>query len=445
MRRALLYRLLRPAARALVWIFHRRVVVEHADRVPREGGIVVVANHPNMMLDVLLLGTAQPRTLHFLAKATLFQNPILARALRASGVLPVHRRHEGAKETSRNLDTFEACHELLAEGGAICLFPEGVSHERNAVLPLKTGAARIALEAESKQAFRLGVTVVPVGLSFSSRDLFRSDALVYFGEPLDPTPFFEDFRHGREAEAVRALTSEIESALQTLALHVPREEDEELVETLRDFFAETSAPSAGRLDVDRALVDAVSEFRDRHPIEYSRLRRQVLGYRRVLEVLGLTHDLLERRYRLGPVTRYLAPRILLTVLGFVPFVAGALFHYLPYKIPAWVAAAWSKEKVERGTIKLSTGLVTFPLFYLGAALATGRGALLILLPLLGIFSLWYLEATAELGREVRVFFLHLWPSRRLERLMAWRRDLVAELERRRVEYRAGALENQPPE
>jgi 1-acyl-sn-glycerol-3-phosphate acyltransferase len=446
MRRAPLYRLLLPVARAVVFLFHRRVAVEGAERVPREGPVVVVANHPNMLLDVLLLGTVQSRTLHFLAKATLFRNPFLARVLRASGVLPIHRRHEGPVEPGRNVDTFDACHRLLAEGGAICLFPEGVSHERNAVLPLKTGAARIVLEAEAKSGFGLGVRLVPAGLSFSNRELFRSDALVCFGEPLDPSPFFDAVRRNREVDAVRELTGKIEAALQAIALHVPDQDDEELVAALRDFFSRDPAPSAERLVVDRTLVDAVSDFRNRHPIEYSRLRRQVLRYRKALEVLGLTHEGLVRRYRPGAVARYLGPRLLLALLGFVPFLLGALFHYLPYKIPAWVASAVAKERVEQGTVKLLTGLVTFPLYYLAAVLLTGRLDVIAAMPLFGIAALLYLEAARNFGREVRVFFLHLRPDRRLTQLLEWRRALVAELESRRVEFEASrALENTPRE
>ena len=55
-----LYRLLLPLGRALVWIFFRRVEVRGREHVPRDGPILVAANHPNMLMDALLLGTTQP-------------------------------------------------------------------------------------------------------------------------------------------------------------------------------------------------------------------------------------------------------------------------------------------------------------------------------------------------------------------------------------------------
>jgi glycerol-3-phosphate O-acyltransferase / dihydroxyacetone phosphate acyltransferase len=439
-----LYRLLKPLARLLARLFHRRLAIEHSGRVPDEGPLVVAANHPNMMLDVLLLGASTSRELHFLAKATLFRNPLLARFLSAAGVLPVHRRRDEALggdtgTGTGNVATFAACHELLANGGAIAIFPEGVSHERDFVLPLKTGCARIVLEAESRRGFTLGSRIVPVGIAFSNRQLFRSDALVAFGEPIDPSPHFPAYREGREADAVRALTLDLEQALRGLALHVPREEDEKLLETLRQFFAGTEIPE--RLDVDRALVDAVSDYRDRRPLDYSRLRREVLAYGRALEVLRVTHGDLARIYRPGPVIRFLLPRLLLAVAGLVPFLAGTALHYLPYSIPRWVAEARATEPVEVATIKLFTGLLSFPIAYglvgwvvahfFGAGMAV---ALVALLPALGLFTLGYLERASELVREARIFLLHLSPDERVTRLKAWRERLTAELDQRRDDY-----------
>jgi 1-acyl-sn-glycerol-3-phosphate acyltransferase len=416
------------------------LTVENAERVPAKGPVVLAANHPNMLLDVLLLAASTKRTLHFLGKSTLFRNPILGGVLRLCGVLPVHRRSESPGRMEANLETFAACHRLLAEGGAIAIFPEGVSHERDFVLPLKTGCARIVLEAESKGGFELSSVIVPVGISFSNRELFRSDALVFFGEPIDPSPHFEPYRRDPQA-AVKALTRDLEAALQRVSPHVPSEEDGKLVRTLRGFFAEETAPAGERLLVDRTLLAAVAEFRESHPLEYARLRRRVLAYARVLRVLGLSHGEIDRTYRAGPVARYLAPRILLTLLGFPFFVAGSLFHYLPYKIPALLARLLATEGVERATIKLLAGLVTFPLFYALAVLLSGRPLLLAVMPPLGVFSLVYSEAVSELLREVRVFLWHRQPDDRRERLELWRKELASELEARRRDHER--LENLP--
>ena len=85
----------------------------------------------------------------FLAKSTLWSHPVVAPLLIFIGAVPVYRRRDGAP-VARNLETFARCREVLAAGGTVALFPEGGSHNEPAPLPLKTGAARIALETEAR-------------------------------------------------------------------------------------------------------------------------------------------------------------------------------------------------------------------------------------------------------------------------------------------------------
>jgi hypothetical protein len=306
-----------------------------------------------------------------------------------------------------------------------------VSHDRDAILPLRTGCARIVLEAESKAGLRLSSVIVPVGISFSNRELFRSDALVVFGEPIDPATQFDSYRR-EPAAGVKSLTADLEAALRKLAPHVPLEDDEALVRILRGFFAGETAPSSERLTLDRSLVQAIVYFRDRHPLDYGRLRRRLLAYSRILDLLGLPEGNLDRSYRLGSIVRYLTPRLLLAAAGFPLFVAGVVFHYVPYRVPAVTARFLAGDPVEKATTKLLAGIVSFPLFYTLAIFLTGWPLLLVLMPPAGLFALAYGEAVEELLREIRIFL-------RRNRLKPFRDALAAELETRRREFEA--LEN----
>jgi glycerol-3-phosphate O-acyltransferase/dihydroxyacetone phosphate acyltransferase len=434
----LVYRLLRRLAQGILWVFYRRLEVRGAEKVPATGPLILAANHPNMFLDPLLLGATQPRVLSFLAKATLFRSRLLGRFLSACGVLPVYRRSDSPGESAKNELTFEACYYHLERGGAIALFPEGVSHQRQAVMPLKTGCARIALEAEARMGFRLGVSIVPVGLYLPERHLFRSSALVIYGSPLDPGELFAAYQAAPQ-EAVRELTTRLERRLQQLTLHVPGPEDEVLIGELREILA---APEpVTRVEIDQALVEAVSYFQQQDPARYARLRRQVLRYGRLLDALDLEHEHLGRRYRLGPVLSYLAPRVAIALAGFPLFLLGAVNNLLPYKIPAWTAKLLSRERVEVATIKLLAGMVTFPVFYalqtwLVARWAGAAAASLYLvgLPLSGLLALRYQEAGAAFLEEARVFSLHLLRRDRLARLRLRGGEIAAELERCREEF-----------
>jgi 1-acyl-sn-glycerol-3-phosphate acyltransferase len=395
-----------------------------------------------MLMDALLLTTKQPRVVSFLAKATLFRIPVLRWFLAACGVLPVYRRKDQPNQVGRNELTFEACTDLLEKGGAIGIFPEGVSHPREAVLPLKTGCARIALGSEEKNDFKLGTKILPTGIYFKDRRLFRSSALVAFGSVLHPADFFEKYRKEPQG-AVRELTAELEDRLRPLTLHVPHTEDEPFLACLREFFATSAEAMAETLEVNPALVEANDYFRTRDPARYERVRREVLRYCRLTSALGLSGTELDRSYRLGPVLRYLMPRLALAIAGFPSFLWGAVHNFLPYKLPAWVARFAAKEQVEEATIKFVSGLVSFPLFYglqssvVGFWAGAWAGLLyLISLPATGLFALFYLERLTGFAEEIRLFFLHLFRRELMERLESHRDRIVQELEQGRKDYEA---------
>src|SRR4029077_17781902 len=128
-----------------------------------------------------------------LAKSSIFRMPVIGSLARAMDSIPVYRRQDAGEDVSRNRETFERSRDLLAPGGTIGICPEGFSHNEPRLLPLKTGAARIALGAASCGP-GLDVKTVPAGLYYTGKTTFRSGALLYFGEPLrvEPAALDED-------------------------------------------------------------------------------------------------------------------------------------------------------------------------------------------------------------------------------------------------------------
>src|SRR5450432_1317910 len=170
--RRLLEALIRWLTEALVRLYYPVRLVEGGARIPRDRPVVFVLNHPNGLLDPIVLRVATGRATRFLAKSTLFGNPLGRLAMGAS----------------RNDESFARCRAALARGEALALFPEGVSHSDPQLRPLKTGAARITLSAEREVADaggQLGAVVVPVGLFYERKTLFRSRVLLDVGEPLE--------------------------------------------------------------------------------------------------------------------------------------------------------------------------------------------------------------------------------------------------------------------
>lgn len=78
---------------------------------------------------------------------------------------------------------YKSVHDELNRGGCITIFPEGGSHDRVEMLPLKAGVTVMALGAMAKYP-GLDVKIVPVGLNYFHAHRFRSRAVIEFGTPL---------------------------------------------------------------------------------------------------------------------------------------------------------------------------------------------------------------------------------------------------------------------
>src|SRR5580658_2839400 len=115
-------------ASLLVRIFFRRIEVEGAQNIPASTPVVLVANHLNGLVDGLLLMATLGRYPRFLGKSTLFKILPLWPFLKFAGVIPVYRAMDGAPG-DHNVSAFATCHEILARGGMVALFPEGISHD----------------------------------------------------------------------------------------------------------------------------------------------------------------------------------------------------------------------------------------------------------------------------------------------------------------------------
>ncbi|MDB4982167.1 MAG: phospholipid/glycerol acyltransferase, partial [Myxococcales bacterium] len=228
MRRALVA-LLRSLAMALVKLYYPARTVEGAERIPAGRPVVFVLNHPNGLLDPIVLCATTGRPARFLAKSTLFGNPFGRFTMDAFGSIPIYRAKESgarAGDASRNDESFARCRAALARGEALALFPEGTSHSDPQMKPLKTGAARIALSAERERADaggHLGAVIVPVGLFYERKARFRSAVLLAVGEPLEVASLLPRYLADERA-AVDALTDDLRARLDAVVLQAETRE-----------------------------------------------------------------------------------------------------------------------------------------------------------------------------------------------------------------------------
>jgi 1-acyl-sn-glycerol-3-phosphate acyltransferase len=204
---------------ALHW-FYSDIQTEGTGRIPRAGPVLLAASHHNALVDALIAVWISPRRLTLTAKATLMDNVFLAWLMSLVGVVPLRRASDEKKravaaelDPSRNAGAFDSLLAALENKRAILIFPEGKSHSEPALAPLRTGVARIALEARDVRGIE-HLTIVPLGINFEDKGNPGTAVLAEVGEPLALDSL--------GAVTVESLTAEVARRLAAVSLKQPK-------------------------------------------------------------------------------------------------------------------------------------------------------------------------------------------------------------------------------
>ena len=186
----MIYRLMRWITGIALHWFYSSVRVEGRERIPATGPILLAASHHNALVDCLIAVWLVPRRLTITAKATLFENRMLAWLFSLVGVVPLRRAGDEKKKSpsteldaARNAGAFESILGVLERREMVLIFPEGKSHSEPALAPLKTGIARMAIEARDVRKVE-GLKIIPLGLSFEDKGEPGTAVLAEVGEPI---------------------------------------------------------------------------------------------------------------------------------------------------------------------------------------------------------------------------------------------------------------------
>ena len=434
-RGTLTFRIILAAFGIALRFFFRRIETVNADVVPKGTGVIFVLNHPNGLIDPALVFVALPRRISFLAKSTLFRMPVISFLLRTVEALPLYRRIDAGEDVSKNQRTFEMCRELLQRGGSIALFPEGVSHNSPKLLPMKTGAARIALGtvAVDHSATPIDVKIVPVGLYYTNKTTFRSEALLHFGEPFSVDAAEADSDGQPPREAVKALTEKIEEELREVTLNAETEAELHIARFAEEIFA-SAAENEHLGEKLEFLQNYIAESGGRnYSTEDAVLGDRLRKYDAQLATLGLQpeHLSLAELTRAFVVYRALIQTWVLVLLSPLA-VFGVILHAPAYQLGKLVAYLYSRHGADdvASTVKVLAGMVFIPLTWIIAAVVlyflSGWQLALASIPfsfLCGYIALYSLEELTEMRGWARAIWLFLTRKEVFLRLFVERREL----------------------
>ena len=411
-------------------------------RVPHAGPVLLVANHPNSLLDPVLVAAAARRPVRFLAKAPLFTDRKVGWLIRASGAIPVYRRVDNPEAMDGNVDTFRAAHAALAQGAVIGIFPEGLSHSEPGITPLKTGAARIALGALAQHPEPF--PIVPVGLVFRRKDVFRSDALVVVGQPVawdDLAIHTPDDR-----DAVQELTRRIDGGMRQVTVNLERWEDQPLVDCAEAVWQAEWGGDGGRggggdtdpaRKVERleATTSILSHIRSAPDPRASALVDDVARHCRQLARLGVTPGDLAVDVRLRASLRWGLRRFYLVgAPAFVVGLAGLAMFWLPNQVTGRVAMAFRPDVDQRSTFNLLIGMAVYLMWigFLAVLVGAAKGVLagaatVVAVPAIGLVGLRTRERWRGALKDAQRFFLLRARREMVEGLRKQQREIAESL------------------
>lgn len=189
-----------------------RLRVEGAENVPRRGAVILAPNHISAA-DWPAVGVSCPRWLRWMAKAEMFDMPVVGQFCRLFHAFPVHR---GTADRA----SLRLAEEILHRGDSLVIFPEGGVSEDAKLQPLKHGLALVAL--------RTCATIVPVGVIGTNRLVPFGENLprptlkpvrVRYGAPIEVGDLWHPLPDGKSTPpraAIAAATARVEAAIRGL-------------------------------------------------------------------------------------------------------------------------------------------------------------------------------------------------------------------------------------
>ncbi len=398
------YRLLRWFTRQVTATWFREFSIIGHDLIPRKGGVLHIAWHAGAMVDPLVMFSGIPGRLTFVAKHTLFQVPGLSLLLNAAGAQAAYRVEDskqlGDGTATANDALIQKMAELLAEGKHCAIYPEGKAHLAPKPVTIKTGPARILLQA-IRNARELGnpdPCMIPIGLHYTDQHRFRERALMEIhraiavpplpGEDCAPT-VSEDLlaEFGEEVAAdrawVQAVTDIIESELNRTSIGMDSWGDRHMLWRTRSLVHQARRAKEGKGPVRQPYAEAIVAARrvraayqwleHEEPEKADEMRTLVRQHHLSMKEYGLAEfEMFQRRKRPSPI--HLARSIgwlawcWFWMLGLVGW-CSMIGNYAPYRAAGIITQRITmSDKTGVGSYKVLLSIVLLPLWWLAISM-----------------------------------------------------------------------------
>lgn len=446
----MLYKTLRFILRITIRVFFRKVQIRNKELIPEKGPMLICANHPATFLDPLVIAASIRPEIYFLSKGGAFNSVFARWILPKLNMIPVYRQQDDPAMMHKNKDTFIKCFEHLERGGVILIFPEGLSLTERKLRKLKTGTARIALGAEARNDFKLGVKILNIGLNYTNPHKFNQDLFMNVDKPIEADTYAEKYALN-EAQAAHELTEKIRESLEKHIIAIEDEQTDLLVRQIEVIYKEALAKDIGldtsRHDEDfkltRTIVETVEYFKKTDANRVETMRKRVDAYFEGLGRAKLSDGQLKPEDRKGSLIWNNLVTFVFLIAGFPFYLYGLINNILPFEIPTFISKRFSPSTDFIGAIAMVTGTFFFALFYTGQILLFHHfiqsGWLTLMyalsLPFSGLFTYAYWYVIKDLQSSWLFMSLFYKKAALVSGLIKERMDIIEAFDAAKRDYR----------
>ena len=447
----MIYKFFQVLLKISVRIYFKNKVIAGKNNIPKGKPVMFVANHPGAFMDPIVISSFCDRSLHYIARGESFKNRFAKWFFKKLHMIPVYRKEQTPELIHKNEAIFDACFKHFENGKSLIIFPEGTSKIEYRLRKVKSGAARIALGSEAENNFSLGLSIVPVGLTYSNPKNFRTDIQVNFGKPI----YIEDYKDAYKKDsfvAAKVLTKDLEQSIKDEMLLIENRENDEVFDQLQKVyfdemikrFENPNLNDIQILELKNNLVKAIEYFNNSVPELSSKLKFLLQKYFNKMSDIESKHPDFNKRLVCGKSS--ITSHLLGLIFGFPLVIFGAVLNLLPYNLSGYLAERFTQRDDFTGGLRLVIGAFAFLFNYIGLGIVLFQLfsplislGIIFLIPLAGMFSLGYARVFSALKAELFYQKMILTNNVNFKKLLSLREDIIEELEEARLFYNKSVL------
>ena len=425
----MLYKLLKFLVGLGIKLYYKEIKVNGKSNLKTDKPLIIIANHPNTLMDAWVIGMLCNQPIYFMAKATLFNSNLKLKVLKSLNMIPINRAGESKIKGVNNTTSFIECFKILEQNKTLVIFPEGTSYQERVLRKLKSGTARIALEAELRNKGNLDLQIIALGLNYSQPEKFRSNILVNIDAPQSIVEYLNDYEKDK-IQTSRKLTQQFRIRLEKVLVTTEDKKEDELAEDLyhllkSKYVINRSRGAAADHELMQDISESLTEIKVTEPWLIHELKEKIGSINWKLQKLDIKTDFLDRKFKSTMFIRQVFLAFLFILVALPLYIYGLIHNLFQYKFTDWLVQKITKEVEYFAPISIFISLFLYPVIYssflfIGSSYFNLSWFILpfyfISMPLSGLFSYWFNKYLKHIGYKWRYMLLMIDNKKVIEEL-----------------------------